>query len=71
MTGQNETLQQVDNNNKQMWTNLILNEIHRTIPHMTSEEEIFAISTDYLLLDDCLDKARASSEEQFSIATFI
>jgi hypothetical protein len=38
---------------------------------MTSEEEMFAISTDYSSLDDCLDKARASSEEQFSIATFI
>jgi hypothetical protein len=38
---------------------------------MNPEEEMFNISTDYLLLDDCLDKARASLEEQFSIATFI
>jgi hypothetical protein len=71
MTGQNEKLQQVDNNNKQMWMNSILNKVHCTIPHMTLEEEMFAISTDYLSKDDCLDKARASSEEQFSIDTFI
>jgi hypothetical protein len=38
---------------------------------MTSEEEMLTICTDYSLLDDCLDKARASSEEQFSIANFI
>jgi hypothetical protein len=38
---------------------------------MTSEEEMFTISTDYSSLDDCLDTAKASSEEQFSIATFI
>ena len=68
----NETLQQVDNNNKRMRMNPILNKLHRTtIPNMTSKEEMFAISTDYSSLDDCLDKARASSEEQFSIATFI
>jgi hypothetical protein len=38
---------------------------------MSPKQELFSINENILSLDECLDKARASSEEQFSITSLI
>src|SRR5210317_162882 len=53
--------------------NPIFNDVPtRSLYDMSSKEELFQLDDDpYSSLDDCIDDARASSEEQFSVASLI
>jgi hypothetical protein len=70
--GLDEQLRNVHSNNNKIWMNPISNNNFTCTNYdMSPKQELFSISENISSLDECLDKARACSEEQFSITSLI